>query len=184
MKVPIIMDKYKLTKIQEIHELYAFYVYRISKKMLKDDDLAEECIQSSYEKVMRYLERIDDIDELEVKSYIYKIVRSTAIDMIRREKMCRAVSDEELFRVVDARLFYAEREKVYAERAYHELFELLERSLNENERLMIEMRYADGYNYSEIAEHFNITEAACRKRVERIKKKAVDAAVKKGLIKR
>ena len=42
----------------------------------------------------------------------------------------------------------------------------------------------DGYTFDEVAEHFGMTEAACRKKIERIKKKAVDAAVKKGLIKR
>ena len=178
----------KNTKLMErIHDLYALYIYRLALKFLRDDESAAECVQLSYMRILVYLERLDrigDIESLQAKSYIYTIVRSSAMDMLRERGKGGSVPDDELRMAADARVFAAERERVNAERSYYELFEVLERSLSRDERLMIEMRYADGYTFAEVAEHFGMSEAACRKRIERIKKKAVDAAVKKGLIKR
>ena len=173
--------------MDRIHDLYALYIYRLALKFLRDDESAAECVQLSYMRILVYLERLDligDIESLQAKSYIYTIVRSSAMDMLRERGKGGSVPDDELRMAADAQVFAAERERVNAERSYYELFEVLERSLSRDERLMIEMRYADGYTFAEVAEHFGISEAACRKRIERIKKKAVDAAVKKGLIKR
>ena len=178
----------KNTKLMErIHDLYALYIYRLALKFLGDDESAAECVQLSYMRILVYLERLDhmgDIESPQAKSYIYTIVHSSAMDMLRERGKGVSVPDDELRMAADARVFAAERERVNAERSYYELFEVLERSLSRDERLMIEMRYADGYTFAEVAEHFGMSEAACRKRIERIKKKAVDAAVKKGLIKR
>ena len=178
----------KNTELMErIHDMYALYIYRLAMKFLRNDDLAAECVQASYVRILMYLERLDrvgDIESPQAKSYIYTIVRSSAVDMLRERGPGESAPDDELYAAADAGVFAAERERVNAERSYYELFEVLERSLSKDERLMIEMRYASGYTFAEVAEHFSMTEAACRKRIERIKKKAVDAAVKKGLIKR
>lgn len=178
----------KNTELMErIHDMYALYIYRLAMKFLRNDDLAAECVQASYVRILMYLERLDrvgDIGSPQGKSYIYTIVRSSAVDMLRERGSGESAPDDELYAAADAGVFAAERERVNAERSYYELFEVLERSLSKDERLMIEMRYADGYTFDEVAEHFGMTEAACRKKIERIKKKAVDAAVKKGLIKR
>lgn len=173
--------------MERIHDMYALYIYRLAMKFLRNDDLAAECVQASYVRILMYLERLDrvgDIGSPQAKSYIYTIVRSSAVDMLRERGPGESTPDDELYAAADAGVFAAERERVNAERSYYELFEVLERSLSKDERLMIEMRYADGYTFDEVAEHFGMTEAACRKKIERIKKKAVDAAVKKGLIKR
>ena len=178
----------KNTELMErIHDMYALYIYRLAMKFLRNDDLAAECVQASYVRILMYLERLDRVDDIgspQAKSYIYTIVRSSAVDMLRERGPGESAPDDELYAAADAGVFAAERERVNAERSYYELFEVLEHSLSKDERLMIEMRYADGYTFDEVAEHFGMTEAACRKKIERIKKKAVDAAVKKGLIKR
>ena len=55
----------KNTELMErIHDMYALYIYRLAMKFLRNDDLAAECVQASYVRILMYLERLDRVGDI------------------------------------------------------------------------------------------------------------------------
>lgn len=73
-------------KFNKIYHLYASFVYRVALKELSETELAQDCTQAAFERIIKYMDRLEEPDSPQVKSYIYKTVLSTAANMRRREE--------------------------------------------------------------------------------------------------
>ena len=67
---------------------YRGFVYANAIKILKDTDQAEDCVQIAFERVLRNIEKILALNEAQICSYLYKTVRSCAVDILRKERRC------------------------------------------------------------------------------------------------
>jgi RNA polymerase sigma-70 factor (ECF subfamily) len=127
-------------------EAYADNLYRFVLKNLKDAVMAEDIIQDTFEKLWIKLE---EVNALKAKSYLFTSAYHTMIDYIRKEK--RHLRMESSSDVVESR-----------EEQYSDLGEVLEKAVQNlppDQKAVVMLRDYEGYAYKEIAEITGLTEA-------------------------
>ncbi|MCK5136682.1 MAG: RNA polymerase sigma factor [Bacteroidales bacterium] len=127
-------------------DTYADNLYRFVLKNLKDEHMARDIIQDTYEKLWVKLE---DVSALKVKSYLFTSAYHAMIDYIRKEKR---YSDVDLVSV---------NEPSHT-RQYSDLGEVLERAvenLPDDQKAVVMLRDYEGYSYREIAEISGLSES-------------------------
>lgn len=73
-------------KIEKLYEKYHKLMYVIAYNILKHREDAEDAVIESWEKIIRHLDKINEIDCQETKSFFVIVVERTAIDYYRRNK--------------------------------------------------------------------------------------------------
>ncbi len=71
-------------KFKVLFEKYHFLLYRIAFDILKDTFLAEDALQEAYLKIARNIRKISNPEEERTKCYLIKIIKSTSLDLYRR----------------------------------------------------------------------------------------------------
>lgn len=120
-------------------ELYSDNVFRFILKNIRDEEKAKDIVQDAFEKMWH---KIDEIDALKSKSYLFTTAYRRMIDIIRREKK-QGNWDEVT-------------EQSYShDKSYSDLSEILQNALaqlSEIQRSVIMLRDYEGYDYNEISE--------------------------------
>ncbi len=127
-------------------DAHADNLFRFILKNLRDHAMAEDIIQDTFEKLWVKLE---DVNALKVKSYLFTSAYHTMIDYIRKEK-------RNMF--VDPATLYEGSEADH----YSDLGEVLERAvqnLPSDQKAVVMLRDYEGYAYKEIAEITGLSEA-------------------------
>ena len=174
------MSEDDIKKLEEIYERYAEYMYRVSLRKLRNVESAKDCCQQSYEKLIRYIDRLKEVDSPETMSYIYMIVHSVAMDMYRKQKDCILTGDEKLFGIMELNHSEAQINRKLVDACTSEFLAKSLKVLTKEEKRLIIMRYAQEKTYEEISRHFGISEPTCRKRIQRIKQKLGTNEGRKG----
>lgn len=127
-------------------EKHADSVYRFILKNCRNDALAQDVVQESFEKLWV---KLDTVDGEKAKSYLFTTAYHTMVDVIRKEK-----------RIVD---FDQANEGMHSHtEQYNDLGEVLETALEtipEIQRTVILLRDYEGYSYNEIAEITGLSES-------------------------
>jgi len=126
-------------------DVYADNLYRFILKNLKDAAMAEDIIQDTFEKLWIKLE---EVNALKVKSYLFTSAYHTMIDYIRKEKRNRTTDPASLFEASDTN-------------HYSDLGEVLERAVQNlpaDQKAVVMLRDYEGYSYKEISEITGLNE--------------------------
>ena len=121
-------------------------VYRFILKNIKDEEEARDVVQDSFEKMWRY---IDKIDGKKSKSYLFTTAYHTMINRIRKKNR---MSD---FTVVN-------EESLFHTQQYSDLKKVLDDALNLlpiTQKAVILLRDYEGYTYEEIGEITGLNES-------------------------
>ena len=127
-------------------DAYADSLYRFVLKNLRDNAMAEDIIQDTFEKLWMKLE---EVSALKVKSYLFTTAYHTMIDYIRKEKRNVIVDPATLFEGSEAD-------------HYSDLGEVLERAIQNlpaDQKAVVMLRDYEGYSYKEITEITGLSEA-------------------------
>ena len=127
-------------------DAYADNLYRFVFKNLKNQHMAQDIIQDTFEKLWMKLE---DVSGLKVKTYLFTSAYHTMIDYIRKEKRYADVDPDEM------------KESSH-NRHYSDLGEVLERAvgnLPEDQKAVVMLRDYEGYSYKEIADITGLSES-------------------------
>lgn len=119
-------------------DAYADNLYRFVLKNLRDEAMAADIIQDTFEKLWTKLE---EVSGLKVKSYLFTSAYHTMIDYIRREKRYVEADPVNIFQSTGGD-------------QYSDLGEILERAvqnLPEDQKAVVMLRDYEGYTYREIA---------------------------------
>ena len=127
-------------------DAYADNLFRFVLKNLKNEAMAGDVVQDTFEKLWVKLE---DVSGLKVKTYLFTSAYHTMIDYIRKEKR------------------YAEADPATLNEAnesehYSDLAEILERAIQnlpDDQKAVVMLRDYEGYSYREIAEITKLSEA-------------------------
>ncbi len=68
-----------------LYENYADALYGVIKKIIKDDDTAQDVLQESFVKIWRYSKKYDS-SKAKLFTWLYRIAYNTAIDKVRSLK--------------------------------------------------------------------------------------------------
>lgn len=121
-------------------------IYRFVLKNIGDADKAKDIVQDTYVKLWA---KIEDVDPLKVKTYLFTVAYRTMIDAIRRDKKQTR--------------FDAVSEQAYGyEDGYSDLKEILQQAISqlpEVQRSAIILRDYEGYSYKEIGDILSLNES-------------------------
>jgi RNA polymerase sigma factor (sigma-70 family) len=127
-------------------EDYSDGLFRFILKNLRDEERAHDIVQDSYEKLW---EKVETVDSLKVKSYLFSTAYHTMIDIIRKESRQSLIEDISQFNMSN-------------ENQYNDLSEVLNEALNrlpEDQKSVILLRDFEGYSYEEIAKITGLNES-------------------------
>lgn len=155
--------------MEQIARQFSGYVYAIVKDKLSafsDEDI-EETVQDIFVRLWQNRNKID-LSKGSLKAYICVLAKS--VSLRRREQLARAQRVIPLELISD---FTADGFSVDNELTKKELIARL-RALPDDDRQLIMRRFYLGQAYKDIAASLGISEAAARKRCERLLKKLAE----------
>lgn len=156
-------DKDKFTLLYELYSQPMFY---IAKQILKDVQGAEDCVHDAFLKILHNMDKVGKAEDARTRSFVFIIVRNTAINVyrMRKRKEHVSISDEMAWNL--PQLWMYDR---YDLGARGELEEILLK-ISPIYRDILTLKYIEEYSNGEIGELLGITEATVRKRMERARK--------------
>lgn len=141
-----------MTGLSEIYDIAGKKMYALAYSVLGDYQLAEDCVQESFIKIMRSAGSMQKEDK--ANSWIMMIVKNTSLDILRSRSRETAVDD--IISVVDSvKSTSFSEDSIAVDEAM--------KMLNETERQIVLLKVSAGLKYKEIAPMFNLTAEACRK---------------------
>ena len=154
-------------KVALIYDLYEQEMYRICFAVLREVHMAEDALSESFIKIIRKRDRIEDVRSEDVRRFVVKIAKNTAIDMYRKN-----AKDRKYFvglPLGDVSEPSYDPEYAFDDYLSHDEFELLG-SLSNKYRIVVECVCFEELSVRETAAVLKISEACVRKRLERAKK--------------
>ena len=150
-------------KVKKLYELYEQPMYRIAYAVLHDEGLAEDAVSEAFIRLMGKLHKIGDCQSSRTKNYIIKVIKSTSINIYRRNKkrFSSELPIDEALQIADDSQSSDRNTSVQ---------EILS-DLSEPDRSIIVLRCIKQMPWREVADRLSITESNARKRFERTKKR-------------
>ena len=127
-------------------EEFADSVYRFIRGNLKNEEIANDIVQDTYERLWRH---VTELEYPVVKSWLFSTAYHIMIDIIRKDKRMTNLD------------FSHENEMIH-ESQYSDLNEILHKALEllpEQQRTAVMLRDYEGYSYNEIGEITGLSEA-------------------------
>lgn len=152
-------------KVERLYEKYHGLLYAIAFNILKQHEDAEDAVIESWEKIICHLDKINEIDCQETKSFLVIVVERTAIDYYRRNK--RRSSMQILVDEYEESPYFITKDK---ELENLELYEVL-RKLPKKYSEVLLLHYVNGFTGKEMAHLLGIKEDAVMARLSRGRKR-------------
>ncbi|MGI5927844.1 MAG: RNA polymerase sigma factor [Thermacetogeniaceae bacterium] len=176
--------KNNLDKRKEILEkLFCQYkqpMHHYALKITNDFNLAEDTVQDAFCKIIKYIDSINYEDDRAIKSYLFAVTKTCAIDNCRQNKAVEVVTDSFNNNVNVIYLNGNSNEDFDVDKAISEIAfegdigEIIS-NLKEEDQLILYLRYARNASDEEIADILNLkTTEAVRKRLSRAKSRLRD----------
>lgn len=149
-------DKHKL---EAIYNKYSSLMKYIALNILNDNDAADDAVSDAFLKLIKHIDKIDEVDCHKTKSFIVLVIKRTAIDICRKKKEVfieDTAQPETISYTDDAvdRISVAELKEKIA-------------GLPESYRDIIMLKVYYSFTEKEIAAFLKISYAAARKRLQR-----------------
>ncbi len=152
------------SKIAELYRLYEQKMYFEARGILNDDQLAEDAVQEAFLRLIRHRDRLRELSSQQVSSYVKQTLRSTAIDIYRKNKRER----DYLCDLEDAGMIIGEND-CFLDGALSLIDELPHKY-----RSIARCRLQYGLSVKETAAVLKLTESCVRKRCERARNLLAD----------
>ncbi len=159
------------TETSLIDELYALYeqpLYFEAYKILHDTYMAEDAVQEAFLRLIRYRDKIRDPASPQMRAYVYKTLKSAALDLYRAQKRQRSRCC-----TLDDAVGYALEETDVGILSTDILADLPQKYA-----AVLRCLFISGLTVHETAAVLKISDACVRKRCERARKRL--KAIKEG----
>lgn len=160
-------------KLKRLYEFYEQPMYRIAFSVLHNSELAEDAVSDAFERIIKKIHNFKEIPSDKTKSYIVKIIKSTSINIYRKNK--RTVEreipiDDEMFQYED--IGQDVEIDIIRKESKKSIFSMLKK-LGETDEKIVILRCLKELSWKEVAEKMSITEVSARKRFERSRKRLI-----------
>lgn len=143
-------------------------MYKTAFQILKDEGQAEDAVQDAFIRVISHLDQIKAPDALDTKYYMVRIIRSTAIDIYRKNQkdLDNLLWDsEDIFKNQKS---FDDQNLVQIENRY--VIKRILLALSPKYREVLELKCYFGLSHREIAALLEVSENVVSKRYERAKR--------------
>lgn len=173
----LIDDESEKLRFEEIYYSYHKRMYVVAKKILGNNEDAEDAVQVSLLNLARHMERVPAGNEQVLNAYIFTTVRNTALSMLRKQsREIDTISMDELpISIGDDPL-----EAMMKQNDYNMLLSVIS-ELPLSCREVIFLRYVQGKDVKEVAEIIGRTSNYVRVQTHRAKKQLADLCREVGM---
>jgi RNA polymerase sigma-70 factor (ECF subfamily) len=161
------MTNAETEKLKKLYEIYEQPMYRIAFSVLKNSSDAEDAVSDAFMSIIKKIGSICEPYSPKTKNYIVKTIKSSAIDIYRKNKR-----NYERIQSIDDSINSIPDTALVVENDIGDNDGILDK-LNETDRKIITLRCRDELQWREIAQQMNMTESNVRKRFERARKKLI-----------
>lgn len=156
-------------KFTEIYEHYQHFCWYVANGILSDEHLAEDAVQETFLALTRHLDKVEWVESAKTRKFLMTIVKSKAIDILRKKKGESGLSTEELqYDIPDEKTdllsSYISMEN------YNQLVSCV-LELDEIYRVVFEYKYIHQLSEQEIADLLNVSTKVVSVRFYRARKK-------------
>ena len=152
-----------LRKFHEIREKYQDLLWKRAYRVLNKYHDAEEVTQDTLLAIFCNMDKIDDVDSLRTKSYLYTILNHFAYNTLRYKKKFKEVDEvtyEKIFNSIPV------RDESLDNILFHEIEEEMKKMPKIYSDILVQS-CINGLSYQEISELLNISEDNVRQRYHR-----------------
>ncbi|MGM9533097.1 RNA polymerase sigma factor [Intestinibacter sp.] len=159
-----------MNRVERLCRQYTNYIAKIAKSLFDDEKLVEDVVQITYLKIAENIDKIEEIDSNNMKSYINSIVKNVARDIYKINK-----KEENKIDKLKRSLEHGDiaiKNKSLEEEVFLKIYlEGILDCLEEDEKKMILLKQVYGYKNKEIAKIFKLKEKNTSKKLNNIKLK-------------
>lgn len=163
-------------KFTEVYEQYRHFMWYVADQKLQDAHLAEDAVQEAFLALTRHLNQIEDVYSPRTKKFLATIVRSKAVDILRRSK-----PEEELKEYLPETQTEGDMLEQYLTREnYHHLISCI-LELDDSYRVVFEYKYIYQMGDAQIgdilgisAKNVNVCYFRARKKLQKMIQKEAD----------
>lgn len=153
-------------KLEQIYERYYGTMLAVAKGIIAGHALAEDAVSDAILKVIKNLQKITDVSSHKTKAYIVIIVRSSAIDLLRKQKSYREVSIVDNYELLDNS---ASLSDIFTMKESYDIIVKHIRALPNPLSDVLYLSAVFGHSTEEISELLNISKDNVRQRLSRAK---------------
>ena len=73
-------------KFTEVYNQYRHFMWYVANQKLQDEHLAEDAVQEAFFALTRHLDQVEDVHSQRTRKFLATIVRSKAVDILRKRK--------------------------------------------------------------------------------------------------
>lgn len=152
-------DESDRQKLEAIYYKYSRLMKHIAFDILGNADAADDAVGDAFLKLIRYIDKLDDIESHKTKAFVVMTVKSVSVDIIRKRK-------ESLIDDIDGVKDISYTDDIIEKISVLELKEKIsELHATYRDILMLKVYY--DFTDKQIASFYKITHSAARKRLER-----------------
>ena len=145
--------------ISQLIERYSRRVRDYIRMMVKDVDVADDILQETLIKVVRFIDEGRYSDNGKFLSWVLRIAHNQVIDYFRQQKSARTMNESEAaFNILGSKRFAEQNveDKIVAEQIEADVRRLID-FLPDEQREVVMMRYYAGMSFQEIADQTNVS---------------------------
>ncbi len=158
-------EKDKFTLIYEQYQQFCWYV---AYQLLGDAHLAEDAVQEAFLALTRHLDKVENVDSPRTKKFLMTIVKSKAIDILRKNKAETCSSEDMSLEIPDPSSDILDQ---YITKENYDYLISCILELDEAYRVVFEYKYLHQMSDTEIAGLLNISPKLANVRFYRARKK-------------
>lgn len=165
------------SKFEKIYLKYRQAMFYTAKRILQDEQLAEDAVQEAFLRIINNLEKIDDNNCHKTKGFIVVVTEHIAIDMYRKRNRMKFVS-------MDDAEFYPYVGLLGTQQEFEgdNMVEKAILSLPVIYQGVLILKFFNEYEDKEIARLLKITQENVRQRLSRGKKKLEEILEREGIM--
>ena len=81
-------------KFSMIYDQYRHFMWYVANQKLQDEHLAEDAVQEAFFALTRHMDKIEDIHSPRTKKFLATVVRSKAVDILRKAKPTEELKED------------------------------------------------------------------------------------------
>jgi len=159
----------KKAKFEKLYVEYRQAMFHVANSILKDEQLSQDAVHEAFLKLIKYLDKIDEIKCYKTEIFLDIIVKNISINIYNKRNKENNLSFDEVQNYIYDENSNVER-KLLSKFEYDKLVQsIMDLPLNYSNVLLL--KYIHGYSDDEIADILDISKENVRKRAERGRKK-------------
>lgn len=177
-----ISDESERQLIEQLYMDHRMMMYRVARKYFGNQEAEiEDAIGTMAELMCRYADKIRRVGCNKIQYYLLSMIENVCrkqitLHNIQEARLDCSLSAEEIEDYPDANDPYA---SVFETADAQTLMDSLD-CLNEKEKMLLQLRYIEQYDFAEIASFLHMSEGAIRTALTRVKQRVIRSVSSKG----